>query len=265
MMPIFALRRRSRRPAPARACAPSRTCAQPVHVLDVVVGPLAVLALRVVAGAAREVRRHAVARNRAVRDAVAVDVLVAAPLAELLQLLGRQQLAAVDRLVGIRERVRHPVVHARGRGPSSRRPASGTARRDRTPPAPSCSTPRPTHGMSMMCLVSPCERNAVVQQVALRGAGRQAGRRPDALDVEDHRRRFRVVRQAGELAPSARCRGRRSRSSSARPPSSRRSPCRATRSRPRPGRSRTSPCRSPCRCGTSSCSRSATRTATTTA
>ena len=51
----------------------------------------------------------------------------------------------------------------------------------------------------MMCLVSPCERNAVDEQIALRGAGRQAGRRPDALDVEDHRRHFGVVGQAGEL------------------------------------------------------------------
>ena len=39
-----------------------------------------------------------------------------------------------------------------------------------------------------------------LEQVALRGARRQAGRRPDALDVEDHRRRLGVVRQAGELA-----------------------------------------------------------------
>ena len=38
------------------------------------------------------------------------------------------------------------------------------------------------------------------EQVALRRARRQAGRRADALDVEDHRRRFRVVREARELA-----------------------------------------------------------------
>ena len=85
MKPIFA-------PATCSTTGSGTCCArglelprQPVHVLDVVVGPLAVLPLGVVAGAAREVRRHAVARHRAVGDAVAVDVLVAAPLAELLQ------------------------------------------------------------------------------------------------------------------------------------------------------------------------------------
>jgi len=39
-----------------------------------------------------------------------------------------------------------------------------------------------------------------LEQVALRGARRKAGRRPYALDVEDHRRRFGVIREAGEFA-----------------------------------------------------------------
>ena len=111
-----------------------------------------------------------------------------------------------------------------------------------------------------MCLVSPCERNAAAEQVALRGARRQSGRRPDALDVEDHRRRLRRSSRGRRTPPSARCPGpdvdvidARARPAGADHHAERR------RSRPRPGRSRTSPCRSPCPCGTSACSRSATR------
>jgi hypothetical protein len=58
------------------------------------------------------------AGERAVRDGVAVDVLIAAPvpalaLLELLERLGVQHLAAIVH-VGVvpGERIRHPVVHA---------------------------------------------------------------------------------------------------------------------------------------------------------
>ena len=83
-----------------------------VHVLDIIVRPLAVLAARIVARPAREVRRHPIAGNRAVGNAVAVRILVASPLADLLERLLREHLAPVDRLVRILEAVRHPVVHA---------------------------------------------------------------------------------------------------------------------------------------------------------
>ena len=66
------------------------------------------------AGAAREVSRQRVlgAGNRAVADAVAVDVLVALELAESLQVLGVQDLAVLDRLGGIGKRLGEPEVHA---------------------------------------------------------------------------------------------------------------------------------------------------------
>src|SRR5262245_15696069 len=89
---------------------------QAVEVLlvgDVVLG---VARLLVVAGAAREVRRAVDLRagQRAVRDAVAVGVRVAAPAAraELLDVRFRQHLAAIEALGGVRERVAEPVVHA---------------------------------------------------------------------------------------------------------------------------------------------------------
>ena len=78
---------------------------QPLHVVHVVVRPLAVLRLLVVARAAREVRRHRLARDAAIRDAVAVDVLVASPLADLLQHLGVEALAAIERAIRILEHV----------------------------------------------------------------------------------------------------------------------------------------------------------------
>ena len=103
-----------------------------------------------------------------------------------------------------------------------------------------------------------------LEQVALRGARRQAGGGSDPLDVEDHGRRFGVIRQARELAHQRDAGAGRGRHR-ARRPSSPRSPCRATRFRPPPARSRRWPCPSPCRRGISSCSRSAIRRATTTA
>ena len=73
---------------------------EPVEVLLPVLGPFAVARLLVVAGAAGEVGRQRVlgARDRAIADAVAVDVLVALELAQPLQVRGVQDLAALDRL-----------------------------------------------------------------------------------------------------------------------------------------------------------------------
>src|SRR4030095_7306545 len=72
---------------------------QPIHVLDVVVRTLAVLAPLVMTGSAGEIRRHAVARNRAVWNPVTVHILVATPLADLFQGLGGEQLPTLDKLV----------------------------------------------------------------------------------------------------------------------------------------------------------------------
>ena len=81
---------------PARAVSSLRD--EPVEVLLPVFGTFAVARLLVVAGAAREISRQRVlgARNRAVADAVAVDVLVTLELPQPLQVLGVQDLAALD-------------------------------------------------------------------------------------------------------------------------------------------------------------------------
>ncbi len=86
---------------------------QPVEVLLPILGTLAVARFLVVAGAASEISRQRVlgAGNRAVADAVAVDVLVALELAQALQVLGVQDLAVLDRLGGIGERLGEPEVH----------------------------------------------------------------------------------------------------------------------------------------------------------
>src|SRR5207237_7323317 len=85
---------------------------EPIHVVLVVVGPLAVLSALVVAGAAREVRRHVVARARALRNPVAVDVLIAAPLAPAPRQRRRvEHLPSIDWLIGLLEALGHPCVH----------------------------------------------------------------------------------------------------------------------------------------------------------
>ena len=77
---------------------------QPVEVFLPIFGPFAVARFLVVAGAAREVGRQRVlgAGNRAVADAVAIDVFVPLELSQPLEVLRVQNLAALDRLGGIR-------------------------------------------------------------------------------------------------------------------------------------------------------------------
>ena len=64
-----------------------------------------------------------------------------------------------------------------------------------------------------MCFVSPCEQIRDRQQVALLRPRRHAGRRTDALNVEEHAGNLRVVREPDELAHQrdARAGGRRER------------------------------------------------------
>ena len=54
-------------------------------------------------------------------------------------------------------------------------------------------------GNSMDVLGVAVRESVATKDVALRGARRQSGGRPDALDVPDHARNFGVVAQAGEL------------------------------------------------------------------
>ena len=171
---------------------------QPVHIVHVVVRPLAVLALRVVPRSARERRRHAVARDGAVRDAVAVDILVAAPLSQFLYHLGGEQLPAVDRLVGILEALGHPVVHPEVQvhhdedrrlelfGEVERLLRHGVALLDRG-------------GDDHDVLGVAVGEKRRHENVTLRRPRRQTGGRPDTLHVEDDGRRFRVIGQAHEL------------------------------------------------------------------
>src|SRR6266481_2173377 len=50
-------------------------------------------------------------RQRAVRNAIAIDVGVALEASELLQVFGAEHLSAVELLLRILEWIRHPVVH----------------------------------------------------------------------------------------------------------------------------------------------------------
>ncbi len=121
---------------------------QPVEVLLPVLGALAVARFLVVAGAASEVGRQRVlgTGNRAVADAVAVDVLVTLELAQSLQVVGVQDLAALDRLGRDTETARSARGSSPGRGRSRRRPGSGTAAPGRAPRWSASSIPRPSRG-----------------------------------------------------------------------------------------------------------------------
>ena len=181
--------------------------------LDVLVGVFGVAAELVVARAAREVRALRVhARQRPVRDAVAVDVEV-----------------AVERLHAAR--APRPTAPCRGRagscrptsasGPSSRScrcrdrsartPASGSARRDRRTSTANSNASRGSRGIEADVPRVAVRRVGAQHQVALLRARRHAGRRTGALHVEDHRRDLGVVGQADELVHQRDARTRRRR------------------------------------------------------
>ena len=171
---------------------------EPIQILRVVLGTLAVLRLFVVARPAREIRRHAVAGDRAVRDAVAVHVAVAREFADALERVGIQQLAARDRLGRIVEGVRHPRVHAQVEvrhhedrrlhvlGEVERVHRHRVALGDRA-------------GQQQRVLGVAVRQEGRGQDVLLTGPGRETGGWPAPLDVEDHGRDFGVVAKAGEL------------------------------------------------------------------
>ena len=140
------------------------------------------------ARAAREIRRHARARHRAVRDAVAVDVLVAAPLARAAPASPRRA-PCRDRAAcsGYANGFDHPGVHAEIEvahheherleplGEVERVHRHRVALLDR-------------RGKQQDLLRVAVRQQRGRQDVALRGARRQPGRRADALDVEHDRR-----------------------------------------------------------------------------
>src|SRR5947209_1878829 len=76
---------------------------EPLHIVEVVVGPLGVLRPLIMAGAASEVRslRMIGTRERAIAHAIVVDILITSEPAKPCQILGAQYFAAIQRLVGI--------------------------------------------------------------------------------------------------------------------------------------------------------------------
>ena len=264
-MPTLRVRRTSTTGAGTWRARRVELARQPIEVVDEVVRPLAVVRLLVVAGAAREVGRHAGARAACGRGCRRRRRPCSGPSRRWrASVSASSTLPRSSGLVGILERIGHPGVHAEveiAHHEDGRLEALGEV-----------------EGV-LRHLVALGDRRRQQQDVLgsrratgrrrrrcpLRGAGRQAGRRADALDVEDHRRHLGVVGQAGELGHQrdARAGGRRHRAG-ARP---RRADHHAERGDLVLGLDdgEASPCRSPCRCGTCAGSRSASRTATTTA
>ena len=173
---------------------------QTVHVVGVVVGPLAVLRFLVVSAAARKPRRSGMigSRQGAVADAVAVHILVARETAGPFQVFRGQYLAAVLRLLGILERLRHPVVHSEievGHDEHRRLQLLGEVESVTRHAEALGHAARQQHGMTRVAVRELGHK----LDVALRGARWQSGGRTHALDVPDDAGNFDVVAQSGEL------------------------------------------------------------------
>ena len=139
--------------------------------------------------------------------AVAVHVLVAAPRrAQLAHLRLVEHLAAIDRLVRIRERLRHPGVHAEveiaHHEDDRLQPLGQVERVHRHLVALFDRRRQQQHVPRVAVRVERRE-----EDVALRRARRQTRGRPDALDVEHDRRHLGVVRRGRRTRTSARCPG----------------------------------------------------------
>ena len=253
-MPISASALVDGHPASGTCCrAVSNLRAQAVDVVDVVVRPLAVLPLLVVPRAAREVRRHAAARDACDTGCRRRRRPCSGPTRRCRFSVSAS--STLPRSSGSSGYANGSDIHvfiARSRSlitKTRRLEALGEVEgvhRHRVALLDRCRDQHDLLGVAV-------RQQRRAEDVALRGARRQAGRRPDALDVENHARDFRVVGEAGELAHQrdAGPGGRRHRARAR--PAGADDHADARRSRPRPGRSRRSPCRRPCRCGTSSC------------
>ncbi len=132
-------------------------------------------------------------------DAVAVEVPVATPgLLQALDALGVEDLATVEGCFGIRKRVGHPVVHPEvevGEDEDGRLEPLGEVER------------LDGHREALLRRGGEQDRMLAVamgirvadEDVALHRPGRQAGRRADALHVEDDGRNLGVVAVADQL------------------------------------------------------------------
>ena len=138
------------------------------------------------------------ARQSAIADTIAIHILVAGKTASFLQVRLTQNFSAINRLVGIRERIRHPVVHPQVqvrhdeyRSLKSLRQIKSILRHRET----LADRIRKQHDVLGVAVAEERRR----KHVALRSTGGQAGRRPDALNIPDHRRNFHVIREARKL------------------------------------------------------------------
>ena len=173
---------------------------QALHVVFEIVGALAVLGFFVVAAAAREVGRRGMngSGQRAVADAVSVDVFVAGESAEAVEIFLAEHLAAIDRRSGIFEGIGHPVVHAEieiGHDEDQRLELLGQIERFRRHAEALGHGAGKQHDVLGVAVRE--ERGR--ENVALRRARGQAGGRADALDVPDDAGDFDVVGESGEL------------------------------------------------------------------
>ena len=172
-----------------------------VHVVDVVVLALGVLGLVVVAATAREVGCCGMVGGgeRAVAHAIAIDVPVPGEAAQLFQIFGGQDFAAVDGLVGIGEGIGHPVVHAQvevGHDEDGSLEPLGEIEGILRHGEALLGGRGEEHGMLRIAV----GEDGGGEKVALRGTGGEAGGWAYALHVEEDAGDFGVVAEADELA-----------------------------------------------------------------
>ena len=174
--------------------------AQAIQDLLVLAGVLSVAAIHVVTGTAgKEGPPGMLARQRAVRDAVAVHVQVAIEGFHFLKLLGAQDLAAVGPVPVVPgQLLAHPVVHAQVQ----------VRKHDHRRLQPLGQVEGRCRHFKALFRGGGEEQNVTRvavrgigagQDVALLRAGRHAGGRTDALHVEQDRRNLRVVAVTEEL------------------------------------------------------------------
>ncbi len=175
---------------------------QALHVVDVVGAGLGVAGVAVLRGAAREV--GALGRVRAgigaERDAVAVDVEVAAEVAAGLEFRGRHHLAAV---VGLRVVPGRAARDRRWFMPMSRSVITNTGVCRRSARSSACAVNSKhscgSSGQQQHVLGVAVRGVGAGDQVGLLRAGRHAGGRAAALHVDDRDRDLGEVGQADEL------------------------------------------------------------------
>ena len=138
------------------------------------------------------------ARQRAVADAVSVNVFVAGETAEAVEIFLAEHLAAIDRRGRIFERIGHPVVHAEieiGHDEDQRLELLGQIEGLGRHGEALFHGAGKQHDVLRIAVRKECGR----KNVALRSARGQAGGGTDALNVPDDAGNFNVIRESGEL------------------------------------------------------------------